>query len=414
MDYLIKLIFILLLSAGAYSQTVDRIAVIVNDGVVLESDIQLKIKNFKKEAAISGVRVPSEKDLRDEIIEALIIEELQLQIADKAGIKISDEELNVTVKRVAQQNELTIEEFIQSIEDEGDSYELVRDEIKRSLKINRVQQGRVQNRISITQEELVNFLNTEEAKTQLGPELNVRQILIRTNSQKNIDDVYNEVVDSVDSGKNFIELSENFSEDQNKGDLGWRKITGFPELFQSALENLKIGEVSDVIKSGAGSHILYLNDKRGPAVSFEKEWEVRHILLIPNRVRPDDESEELMISIRERLLAGEDFDQLAAEFSDDPGSKQEGGKLGWAGEGKYTEAFEEVMLRSNLNEVSLPFRSDFGWHILEVTGTRIEDKTNERIADQAFNYLYSRKFEEELESDLQELRAEAFIEIKDY
>jgi peptidyl-prolyl cis-trans isomerase SurA len=121
-----------------------------------------------------------------------------------------------------------------------------------------------------------------------------------------------------------------------------------------------------------------------------------------------------MISIRERLLAGEDFDQLAAEFSDDPGSKQEGGKLGWAGEGKYTEAFEEVMMRSNLNEVSLPFRSDFGWHILEVTGTRIEDKTNERIADQAFNYLYSRKFEEELESDLQELRAEAFIEIKDY
>ena len=355
MDYLIRLIFVLSLSASAYSQTVDRIAVIVNDGVVLESDIQLKIKNFKKEAAISGARVPSEKDLRDEIIEALIIEELQLQIADKAGIKISDEELNVTVKRVAQQNELTIEEFIQSIEDEGDSYELVRDEIKRSLKINRVQQGRVQNRISITQEELVNFLNTEEAKTQLGPELNVRQILIRTNSQKNIDDVYSLVVESINDGKNFIELSENFS-----------------------------------------------------------EWEVRHILLIPNRVRPDDESEELMISIRERLLAGEDFDQLAAEFSDDPGSKQEGGKLGWAGEGKYTEAFEEVMMRSNLNEVSLPFRSDFGWHILEVTGTRIEDKTNERIADQAFNYLYSRKFEEELESDLQELRAEAFVEIKDY
>ena len=202
MDYLIKLIFVLSLSAGAYSQTVDRIAVIVNDGVVLESDIQLKIKNFKKEAAISGARVPSEKDLRDEIIEALIIEELQLQIADKAGIKISDEELNVTVKRVAQQNELTIEEFIQSIEDEGDSYELVRDEIKRSLKINRVQQGRVQNRISITQEELVNFLNTEEAKTQLGPELNVRQILIRTNSQKNIDDVYNiGVYEYIDNSK---------------------------------------------------------------------------------------------------------------------------------------------------------------------------------------------------------------------
>ena len=235
MDCLIRLIFILLLSAHASSQVVDRIAVIVNDGVVLESDIQLKVKNFKKEAAISGVKVPSEEILRNEIIEALIIEELQLQIADKAGIKISDEELNLTVKQIAQQNNLTIEEFIKSIEDEGDSYVLVREEIKRSLKINRVQQGRVQNKISITQEELVNFLNTEEAKTQLGPELNVRQILIRQNSQKNIDDVYNEVVKSIDDGKNFIELSENFSEDQNKGDLGWRKITGFPELFQSTL-----------------------------------------------------------------------------------------------------------------------------------------------------------------------------------
>ena len=239
------------------------------------------------------------------------------------------------------------------------------------------------------------------------------KILLRTNSQKNIDDVYREVVESVDGGKNFIELSENFSEDQNKGDLGWRKITGFPELFQSTLEKLKIGEISDVIKSGAGSHILYLNDKRGPAVSFEKEWEVRHILLIPNRVRPDDDSEELINSIRDRLLAGEAFDQLAAEFSDDPGSKQEGGNLGWAGEGVYDDEFERQMIKANLNEITDPFLSQFGWHILEVLGNRVEDKTNQNVEDRAFSYLFNRKFEEELETDLQELRADAFVEIKE-
>ena len=205
-----------------------------------------------------------------------------------------------------------------------------------------------------------------------------------------------------------------YSEDNNQGDLGWRKITGFPELFKSPISQLKIGQIAEPIKSGAGEHILYLENKRGPTVTFEKQWNVRHILLIPNRIRTETDSEDKIIEIREQIINGASFADLAAEFSDDPGSKQEGGNLGWAGEGLYAPEFEEAIKKSNLNEITEPFLTEFGWHILEVLGTRVEDKTDERVEDQAFSYLFNRKFEEELESHLQELRAEAFVEIKEF
>ena len=159
--------------------------------------------------------------------------------------------------------------------------------------------------------------------------------------------------------------------------------------------------------------MLYLEDKRGPTVKFEKQWDVRHNLLIPNRIRPDEASEKLIKEIKNRIELGESFSELASEYSDDPGSKQEGGNLGWAGEGVYDDEFERQMIKANLNEITDPFLSQFGWHILEVLGNRVEDKTNQNVEDRAFSYLFNRKFEEELETDLQELRADAFVEIKE-
>tara|TARA_B100000579_G_C22793126_1_gene835640 strand:- start:94 stop:1326 length:1233 start_codon:yes stop_codon:yes gene_type:complete len=410
MVYLIRYLVLFLLPLSIMSQELDRVAVIVNDGVVLESDILQRMSEFKKNATLNGDRIPSDEELRETIVDDLIIAEIQLQIADKVGIKISDEELNVTVKRLAQQNNLDIEEFIKVVEDRGDSYSDLREEIRKNLKINRVQQGRIQNKISISREELDNFLNTEEAQNQLGPELKVRQILIRTSSEKNSDDVYEEVLNGLAEGKNIDNYITEFSE--GAGDLGWRKLPGFPDLFTDTLKEMKIGELAMPIRSGAGDHILYLEDKRGNTVTFEKQWDVRHILLIPNRIRPDEASEELITVLRKRILDGESFDELASIYSDDPGSKQEGGNLGWAGEGVYDPEFERQMMKSDLNVITEPFLSQFGWHILEVLGTRVEDKTNERVEDRAFSYLFNRKFDEELESDLQELKAEAFIEIK--
>ena len=413
MDFLIKILIPLFAAFILQANGLDRVAVIVNDGVVLESEINQKITDIEKASALNGEKLPSKDEIRNKVIEELILEELQLQVADQVGIKISDEELNVTLKRLAQQSDLDLESFIKFVEDQGDSYEQVRENVKRTMKIQRVQQGRIQNKIQITREELNNFLNTEEAKSQLGPELGVKQILVRNNSDKNIDEVYQTAKQQIEAGINPTEVFKNLSEDQNGGDLGYRNITKFPGVFQDPINELEIGEFSEVIETGAGKHILYLDDKRGPMVTFEKQWEVRHILLIPNRIRDENDSEDAITEIRNRIISGESFGELAREFSDDPGSKQEGGRLDWAPEGTYAPEFEKVMTESNENQISDPFLTQFGWHILEVIGTRVVDKTNERMEDQAFSYLFNRKFQEELETDLQELRAEAFVEIKE-
>ena len=413
MDFLIKILIPLFAAFIVQANNLDRVAVIVNDGVVLESEINQKITDIEKASALNGEKLPSKDEIRNKVIEELILEELQLQVADQVGIKISDEELNVTLKRLAQQSDLDLESFIKFVEDQGDSYEQVRENVKRTMKIQRVQQGRIQNKIQITREELNNFLNTEEAKSQLGPELGVKQILVRNNSDKNIDEVYQTAKQQIEAGINPTEVFKNLSEDQNGGDLGYRNITKFPGIFQDPINELEIGEFSEVIETGAGKHILYLDDKRGPMVTFEKQWEVRHILLIPNRIRDENDSEDAITEIRNRIISGESFGELAREFSDDPGSKQEGGRLDWAPEGTYAPEFEKVMTESSENQISEPFLTQFGWHILEVTGMRVVDKTNERMEDQAFSYLFNRKFQEELETDLQELRAEAFVEIKE-
>ena len=413
MDFLIKILIPLFAAFILQANSLDRVAVIVNDGVVLESEINQKITDIEKASALNGEKLPSKDEIRNKVIEELILEELQLQVADQVGIKISDEELNVTLKRLAQQSDLDLESFIKFVEDQGDSYEQVRENVKRTMKIQRVQQGRIQNKIQITREELNNFLNTEEAKSQLGPELGVKQILVRNNSDKNIDEVYQTAKQQIEAGINPTEVFKNLSEDQNGGDLGYRNITKFPGVFQDPINELEIGEFSEVIETGAGKHILYLDDKRGPMVTFEKQWEVRHILLVPNRIRDENDSEDAITEIRNRIISGESFGELAREFSDDPGSKQEGGRLDWAPEGTYAPEFEKVMTESSENQISEPFLTQFGWHILEVTGIRVVDKTNERMEDQAFSYLFNRKFQEELETDLQELRAEAFVEIKE-
>ena len=231
MDYLIKILALLLFASNLTSQELDRVAVIVNDGVVLESDIQQRMEDFKKNAILNGEKIPSDNVLREDVVEQLITAEIQLQIADRVGIKISDEELNLTLKRLAQQNNLDIEEFIKVVEERGDSYFELREEVRKNLKINRVQQGRIQNKIQISRDELDNFLNTEEAQNQLGPELKVRQILIRNNSSIGVEEVYQKTLAGLSEGKNIENFISVYSEDNDGGDLGWRKLPAFPELF---------------------------------------------------------------------------------------------------------------------------------------------------------------------------------------
>ena len=395
---------------NAKIELLDRIAIIVDDGVVMESQIDSAIKTLEKGYRDQNLQMPPKDILIDQVKEKLIIEELQLQLADRAGVKISDAELNSTLSRLASNNNMTLEEFIAFIENNGDSYEEIRETMRKEMRIQRIQRGRVNQSIEITEKEFEAFLATDESLATLEPEILVRQILVKDLN------VAKRLIDLVNSGSDFSALAKEYSLSSNASNGGlmqWRKSIDMPELFENALKNKSIGFISEPLESGSGFHILKLEDKRGQFVAFEDQWQSRHILLIPSAIRSSEETEKQLNDIRQRILDGEDFASLAEEFSEDPGSAKQGGDLGWVGMGVFTAEFEETMLTSEIGTISEVFESEFGYHFLEVLGKRNHELTNKLIEDRAYNMLYARKFDEELENTLRTMRAEAFVEFKD-
>ena len=406
-------ITLLLISSAllnAKIELLDRIAIIVDDGVVMESQINKAMAALEEGYREQNIQLPPKDVLLDQIKERLIIEELQLQLADRAGVKISDAELNSTFSRLASNNQMSLEEFISFIETNGDSYEEVRETMRKEMRIQRIQRGRVNSNIEITEKEFEAFLATDESLGELEPELQVRQILVK---DKNIAE---RVINLIDEGSSFSELALEYSISSNASNGGlmdWRKAIDMPELFENALKDKSIGYVTEPLESGSGYHILKLEDKRGQFVQFEDQWNARHILLIPSAIRSDDETKNQLQEIRQRVMDGEDFALLAKEFSEDPGSAKIGGDLGWMGLGVFTPTFEEIMLNTEIGSISEVFESEFGYHFLEVLGKRNHELTDKLIEDRAYGMLYSRKFDEELENTLRTMRAEAFVEFKD-
>lgn len=407
-----KLLFILLISFPSISkiETLDRIAVIVDDGVLMESQIDFALSEIIKRYDQQNIPKPSMEILKEQTIEKLIIDELQLQMAERAGIRISDTELNNTIARIASSNGMTLEQFISYLSTEGESYDVLRENVKKEMTIQRIQRGRVGSMINITDKEFDAFLATDESLKELEPELQVRQILV-----KNLDKA-EEVITKIENGSDFSELAKEFSISSNAskgGIMNWRKISDMPTLYAEALDDLDVGQNSSPLESGAGFHILKVEDKRGDFVKYEDQWLVRHILLMPSEIRTLEETEQELIDIRNRLLDGEDFGDLAKEYSEDPGSALKGGELEWMGKGITAAEFEKTFTTLEIGIISEVFETEFGFHFLEVLGKRNKDMTKDAIENRAFNILYSRKYDEELENSLRSMRAEAFVEIKD-
>ena len=391
-------------------EVLDRIAVIVDDGVIMESQITKTLADVSKRYDDQNIPPPPADILLEQVTEKLIIEELQLQMADRAGVRISDAELNLTLSRLAANNQLSLEEFVVFVEENGDSYEDLREQMRREMRIQRIQRGRVNSSIDITEKEFESFLATDETLSALDPELLVRQILVKNLSTAN------EVIESLDNGSDFAEIAKEKSISSNAqtgGLLNWRKAADMPELFEKALANQSIGFISEPLESGSGYHILKLEDKRGEFVQFEDQWQSRHILLIPSAIRTEDDTELELNNLRQRVIDGESFESLAKEFSEDPGSALQGGDLGWLGLGVLAEEFEATMLEMEIGEISTVFQTEFGFHFLEVLAKRSHELTDDLIKDRAYSILYARKFDEELENTLRSMRAEAFVEFKD-
>ena len=402
----------ILMSAFSFAkiEVLDRVAIIVDEGVVMESQIKDLVQTTKLRSIEQGMQLPPTEALLEEIQEQLIIQELQLQRGEEFGIRISDGELNQTFIQIAANNGVSLEQFIRDYEASGQNYEKLREEIRRDMIIQRVQRGIVGGSINITAQEIEGFLATEEAIAQLTPELLVRQIQVGSLEAAET------ILSRLEEGENFEALVEEKSINQNKSQGGlmpWRKINEMPSVFADAIKNQSLGFISEPIKTGSGFHLLKLEEKRGPLVKFEEQWETRHVLLIPSAIRDVDATKAEAEVLRERILAGEDFALIAEEFSEDPGSGSNGGNLEWLPKGATVSEFENVMLNSEINEVSEVFESQFGFHFLEVTGKRVEDVTDYQIEERAYSVLFSRKYDEELENTLRSMRAEAFVEFKD-
>jgi len=402
----------ILMSAFSFAkiEVLDRVAIIVDEGVVMESQIKDLIQTTKLRSIEQGMQLPPTEALLEEIQEQLIIQELQLQRGEEFGIRISDGELNQTFIQIAANNGVSLEQFIRDYEASGQNYEKLREEIRRDMIIQRVQRGIVGGSINITAQEIEGFLATEEAIAQLTPELLVRQIQVGSLEAAET------ILSRLEEGEDFEALVDEKSINQNKSQGGlmpWRKINEMPSIFADAIRNQSLGFISEPIKTGSGFHLLKLEEKRGPLVKFEEQWETRHVLLIPSAIRDVDATKAEAEVLRERVLAGEDFALIAKEFSEDPGSGSNGGNLEWLPKGATVAEFENVMLNSEINEVSEVFESQFGFHFLEVTGKRVEDVTDYQIEERAYSVLFSRKYDEELENTLRSMRAEAFVEFKD-
>jgi peptidyl-prolyl cis-trans isomerase SurA len=402
--------FSLIANIHAAIEILDRVAVIVDDGVIMESQIKSSLLDMESRYEQQNIPKPDIGVLREQVIESLIIEELQLQLAQRAGIRISDTELNNSIIRIANNNEMILDEFIAYIEENGESYEDLRENVRKQMIIQRIQRGRVGSEIDITEKEFNAFLATDESLDELEPELLVMQILV-----KNIEQA-NNILLRLEGGEDFSDIAKSESligNADNGGIMEWRKLDTMPELFANALDNKKVGYITQPIETGAGYHILKLKEKRGPLVQYENQWLSRHILLSPSTIRDEESTKEELDSIRTRIINGASFSELAEEYSEDPGSAKQGGELGWLGKGVLAAEFEKVMIESSIGDVSKIFQTQFGFHFLEVLEERSYDMTRDLIEDRAYQVLYGRKYEEELENTLRSIRAEAFVEIKD-
>jgi len=401
----------LLLSMQIYAiDIIDRVAIIVGEGVVLESQVNSMLNTVKSRLEQQGVQYPPDETLLEQVNERLIVEELQLQMGNRAGVRISDGELNAAIESIAQNNNLGLSDFVSSFESRDQSYEEFRNQIRKEMIIQRVQRGKVASSIEITEQELFAFLASEEAQEQLYPEYEIGQILVTSES------LANTLVEELRNGKDFAELAKQYSKAANAnngGSLGFKKINAMPSIFSDVVKNASIGFVSDPLQTGAGFQIVKLLNKRGRLVQYEDQWNVRHILMSTTKVRDEVFTKNEIESVRERVIAGESFDLLAKEFSEDPGSANRGGDLDWLSKGVTDPAFEKMFLETEIGNISPVFESQFGFHFLEVLGKRNYEKTFDLIEDQAYNIIFSRKYDEELENSLRTMRAEAFVEFKD-
>ncbi|HAK7846079.1 TPA: peptidylprolyl isomerase SurA [Salmonella enterica] len=406
----------------AAPQVVDKVAAVVNNGVVLESDVDGLMQSVKLNAGQAGQQLPDDATLRHQILERLIMDQIILQMGQKMGVKITDEQLDQAIANIAKQNNMTMDQMRSRLAYDGLNYSTYRNQIRKEMIISEVRNNEVRRRITVLPQEVDALAKQIGTQNDASTELNLSHILIalpENPTSEQVNDAQRQaesIVEEARNGADFGKLAITYSADQQAlkgGQMGWGRIQELPGIFALALSTAKKGDIVGPIRSGVGFHILKVNDLRGQSQSISvTEVHARHILLKPSPIMNDQQARLKLEEIAADIKSGKTtFAAAAKEYSQDPGSANQGGDLGWATPDIFDPAFRDALTKLHKGQISAPVHSSFGWHLIELLDTRKVDKTDAAQKDRAYRMLMNRKFSEEAATWMQEQRASAYVKI---
>jgi peptidyl-prolyl cis-trans isomerase SurA len=413
------LVALLLTSSALAAQTLDRIVAVVNDDIVLASELQQEIATVTAQLRQRNTPLPDEDILARQVLERLIMQRLQLAVAERAGIRVDEATLNAAVQRIAEQNKLSLSEFRQVLESEGIEFDKFRRSLRNEIILTRLHQRQTESQVNVTPQEIEEHLASQRSQEPIEyllghvlvgvPEAAPAEQIERARSRAE------EARQKLAAGADLAEIAATYSDSGTAldgGNLGWRSRGELPTLFADRVPELDVGQTSDIIRSPGGFHIIKLLDRRNADQTVVTQTHARHILIRPNAVVSEQDARLRLETLRRRIQGGESFAELARANSDDKASAVQGGDLGWASPGMFVPAFEQAMAKLAPGEVSEPFQTRYGWHIVQVLDRRERDATDELRRAKAAESIRQRKAEEALEAWLRRLREEAYVDIR--
>jgi peptidyl-prolyl cis-trans isomerase SurA len=406
---------------GVHGEMLDRIAAIVNEGLVLKSELDAQMDAVTKRLQEQKVELPSQSVLKQQVLDRLIVQEIEAQHAKRVGLTVSDEQLNSALQEIASRNKIPFDQLPTALSAQGVDYKQYRESMRKELTLNTLRQRDVISHINVSPHELEQFLARQQSAAS-NDEFNVSHILLslpEAATPQQLEEITHKAQDlaaRASKGEDFGQLAIANSNSQTAldgGQLGWRKGTQLPQFILDLVTQMKPGAVSAPVRTPSGFHIVKLNERRsGEAQVIINQIHVRHILMKTNELDDDETVRQKLSKLRDRILKGEDFAGLASTNSADPGSAPDGGDLGWSGPGTFVPEFDKAIADLKANEISEPFKSRYGWHIVQMLGTRTYDSTDDVRRQRAFAAIRESKADEETELWLRRLRDEAFVEIK--
>lgn len=399
----------------------DRIIAVVNDDVIMQSELEGKLRTVRNQLEQQGTALPPTGILEKQILDRLILNKLQLQLALDTGIRVDDETLNRTISNIASENKVSLTQFREILEKDGYSYERFREDIRNEIIIARLRERQVDNRVTVTDREIDNFVVNEEHQGIVENEYRISHILIATPEAATPEEIEQarligeKVLEDLTNGQDFTELAKNVSDGKQAsegGDLGWKKAGDIPTLFSDYVNNMKEGDVSELIQSPSGFHIIKLSGFRSSEKNIVTQTNARHILIRANELSTENDVKIRLEQLKIRIEGGDDFAELARAHSEDTVSAAQGGDLGWVSPGSLVPDFEKEMDKLQPGQTSAPFKTDFGWHIVQVLERREYDNSEDRKRAAAREAIRKRKIEEAQENWLRHMRDEAYVEYR--